>query len=83
MNAQTCATLIPFHDYGYAIADEKALMAARQGVLAIAERNAVLRLVAVAELIEASMSRIDQPAMYARLRGALADLRSFGLEAHA
>lgn len=81
MNAQTCATLIPFHDYGYAIADEKALMAARQGVLAIAERNAVLRLVATAELIAASMSVADQPAMYKRLKGALADLRSFGLDA--
>lgn len=73
-------TLVPNDLIEYVMADEASLLTTRKAIQTIAERNAVLRLVAVAETIAESMSKSDQPAMYKRLKGALADLRSFGLE---
>lgn len=76
MNANTCRHLIPNNGIEYVIADEVALSAARATVNKIAERNAVLRLLATCELIAASMSVVDQPAMHKRLTGDIQALKS-------
>lgn len=61
----------------WVLADEKTVNAAREGVRAIAERNAALRLIATCELIAASMSVTEQPAMHKRLVGDVEALKSF------
>lgn len=78
--AHSYPTLVSSRDVHFAVAEEDAVAAARKGVNAIAERNAVLRLVETAKTIRDSMSVADQPSLHARLRSDIEGLIRFGLE---
>ena len=61
----------------FVIENEKEVAAAREVVNAIAERNAVLRLIETAQIIRDSMSVVDQPSLHKRLCGDIQALNRF------
>lgn len=80
MNFETCHNLVPDNGVEYVIAGEKELSVARKWANEYAERRAVQRLIATAEIIRDSMSIADQPSLHARLRSDIAGLKGFGME---